>query len=217
MADTVQTPMQRLASKIVDLRTLTQSIEDDVALLMQGAPLEVDYLVFDWPMGDDRTDHTHVPVGWVDATGYAKPYQNPPGKIVFHTGNDWNCNTPKFDSDAHAAVYAAANGVVKFAAALPVWMNVIVIEHTLPAGSEHAKIWTRYAHVENMKVKAGDSVVRGQQIANVGNANGTMPYHLHYDVAVIDLGVKPADWPGNDEPRVLRSYLDPIKFTLTQI
>jgi hypothetical protein len=50
-------------------------------------------------------------------------------------------------------------------------------------------------------------------IGRLGNAFSRYAYHLHYDVAVIDLGKNPADWPGDDQGRVMRDYLDPLAFT----
>jgi hypothetical protein len=56
-------------------------------------------------------------------------------------------------------------------------------------------------------------VKRGQMIGRVGNAFNRYAYHLHYDVASIDLGQRPEDWPGDDPGRVMRDYLDPLAFT----
>jgi murein DD-endopeptidase MepM/ murein hydrolase activator NlpD len=94
-----------------------------------------------------------------------------------------------------------------------VWGTVITIEHT---GLNQRPLWTRYAHVEEMTIKQGDLVLRGEPIARVGNADGRYPYHLHYDVAVVDLGKRPGDWPGDDLARVQRDYLDPLTFMVQQ-
>ena len=57
--------------------------------------------------------------------------------------------------------------------------------------------------------------MRGTQIGVIAdyNQNGPKGDHLHYDVARrIDLGKKPADWPGIDQARVLRDYINPLEW-----
>ena len=158
---------------------------------------------FDQPIGPQsaRDAKTAWAGGWLDANPFGSYYTNPAtGLAAYHTGADLNLIG---DADAHTSIYASADGVVVFAGALAVWGNVIVIKHAADS------VWTRYGHVEGMAVKAGDAVKRGQPIARVGNANGTMAYHLHFDVAKVDLGAKPGDWPGTDKARLMRDYVDP--------
>ncbi len=171
--------------------------------------------IFDWPVGleEERADHSKLPGAWIAATAYGQRYFAT-GKAAIHTGLDLNLNTPKFDADAHAPVYAAADGDVVFSGNLPVWGNVIVVSHLL---TEAIMVWTRYAHVEYMQVRRNDRVVRGQALARVGNADGRYPYHLHYDIAHIDLGARPWDWPGDNRPKVLQNYSDPLEFMREQL
>jgi murein DD-endopeptidase MepM/ murein hydrolase activator NlpD len=130
----------------------------------------------------------------------------------YHTGADLNLNKPHFDTDRESPVYAAADGVVVYAQSDTPWgkRNAIVcIMHELPNGMS---VWTRYAHIINLLVKDTDIVKRGQQIAQIGNGGGRYPYHLHFDVAWIDLGARPGDWAGADYGRCVRSYADPLRF-----
>ncbi len=170
---------------------------------------------FHWPVGDEyeRTEFGKLPGAWIAATKYAQRY-DATGKWAIHTGLDLNLNTPRFDADAHSPVYAAENGVVEFAGKLPVWGSVIILKHTSESLSE---LWTRYAHVEQMRVAVGNLVERGRQIAQVGNADGRYPYHLHYDIARKDLGETPGDWPGDKLAAVLRDYRDPLAFMRDQL
>ena len=46
---------------------------------------------------------------------------------------------------------------------------------------QHPDGWiTRYAHLSQNLVKAGESVVRGQKIGRVGNTGHSTGPHLHY-------------------------------------
>ena len=172
-------------------------------------------LIFDWPVGADeeRRQWDKLPGAWIDATGYGTRY-SATGRWAIHTGQDLNLNTPTYNADAHSPIYAAADGDCAFVGKLAVWGSVIVIAHLY---TEAVMLWTRYAHVEAVQVQRNDHVVRGQQIARVGNADGRYPYHLHYDIARVDLCAKPSDWPGDNLARVKRDYLDPKSFMRDQL
>jgi hypothetical protein len=144
----------------------------------------------------------------VDANPYGNYYAVQPGRMAYHTGAD--LNLPE-DRDAHAPVYAVANGVVTYAQkGGGTWGKLIVIRHEMPDGS---KVYSRYAHVESIGVKVGQAVQRGAEIGRIGNADGLFPYHLHFDISTTSmLGRNPEDWPGVDEARLKRDYVDPIAF-----
>lgn len=168
-------------------------------------------LRFDQPVGTqaERDAPAAWAGGWVDANPISTKYVNPAtGLGAYHTGADLNCNMPAWDADAHAPVYASADGVVVHAAKRAVWGNLLVIKHVEDGNA----IYTRYAHVEGVLVRSGDIVKRGQQIAKVGNADGTMAYHLHFDVSFASLESSPGDWPGLDLARLQRDYTDPQKW-----
>ena len=169
-------------------------------------------VAFDAPVGTDveRRSGTVWPGGWVDATGYAVKYPPVMKRNDYHTGADLNLNIPKYDADAHAPCYAAADGVVKVAGLFPIWGAIVVIQHDdVP---EIGAVWTRYAHLEAMDVTGGQTVARGEPIGRIGNANGRYAYHLHFDVARCDLASRPTDWPNTDLKRLLATYFDPQKF-----
>ncbi len=181
-------------------------------LITEGAP-DVAVPVadgFDAPIGSpqERAATQLWPGAWFDATPFGTEY-DATGHLAIHTGADLNLPN---DQDALAPAYAAANGVVRAAAAYPVWGNLIVIEHKL---QDSTSLWTRYAHLNDMTVQVNQVVQRGQMIGRVGNAFNRYAYHLHYDVAIIDLSKSPADWPGDDRGRVMLNYVDPLAFTAT--
>ena len=57
---------------------------------------------------------------------------------------------------------------------------------------EHASgFTTRYAHVSRFAVKAGETVKRGQVIANVGNTGRSTSPHLHYEIRYHGIPINP--------------------------
>jgi murein DD-endopeptidase MepM/ murein hydrolase activator NlpD len=169
---------------------------------------------YDPPIGtaSERSSNKVWPGYWFDATGFAVKYSPAHIGEAYHTGADLNLNQPYFDADAHSPVYAAASGVVTFAGRLSAWGNVIVIRHD-PLVTTGEQMYGRYAHVENIRVRVGDRVQRGQQIANVGNAEGLFQFHLHFDLSPTDvLDKSPWDWPKVDLNRLRRDYVDPREF-----
>jgi murein DD-endopeptidase MepM/ murein hydrolase activator NlpD len=108
---------------------------------------------FDSPVGTaaERRSSQVWPGKWVDATGHSVQYTDSAGKSAFHTGADLNLNVPVHDSDAGAPVYAAASGVVAFAGQLPVWGNVVIIQHDpLEPGGDF--VCSRSGHLASMSV-----------------------------------------------------------------
>ena len=53
---------------------------------------------------------------------------------------------------------------------------------------------TRYAHLLKMFVEKGDSVKRGQLIAEVGSSGGSTGPHLHYEVIYMGKNVNPVNY-----------------------
>jgi murein DD-endopeptidase MepM/ murein hydrolase activator NlpD len=162
------------------------------------------------PVGlDEFANNPQIwPGHWIDATGYCQHYA-----YGWHTGADLNLNHPHWDADRHAPVYAISDGEV-YAVRTNVsgWHTVICIRH--PASDGFTGCLSRYAHVENIQVRQGETVHAGQHIANIGNAGGRYPYHVHVDTTRLDarMAQYPLDWPGNAKDRVLRDYLDPASF-----
>jgi murein DD-endopeptidase MepM/ murein hydrolase activator NlpD len=174
-------------------------------------------VAFDSPVGtaDERRTGKVWPGGWIDATGYANRYPPYMMRSDYHTGADLNLNVPKHDADAHAPCYAAADGIVCVAGLYAIWGAILIIKHD--GVPETGTVWTRYAHLEAMSVKTGQMVTRGQEIGRIGNANGRYAYHLHFDVARVDLGEHPTDWPNADLKRLRTTYFDPKQFILDHL
>lgn len=104
-------------------------------------------------------------------------------RIERHLGDDLN-GIGGGDSDMGEAVYAAGAGRVVYAG-IPheSWGKMILIAHRLPEGDELGPVvQTMYAHLEDIQVRAGQIVQRGDPIGTVGTAGGKYLAHLHFEV-----------------------------------
>ena len=90
------------------------------------------------------------------------------GQQSFHEGID-------FIAEQGTLIRAAAGGVVVQADFHPAYGNMVEIDH----GNE---LITRYAHASRLLVKAGDVVVMGALIAEVGRTGRATGTHLHFEV-----------------------------------
>ena len=135
-----------------------------------SALIEIDTIVYPIAQSFD------FPVGKPDAKGY---YNAQPFTKNNHLGDDWNALTGG-NSDLGHPIYAIAAGIVTEAKdAGDGWGNIIRIEHHI---LNENNVESLYAHcLENM-VKKGDVVVKGQQIATIGNADGIYLAHLHFEI-----------------------------------
>src|SRR5213592_996672 len=98
-----------------------------------------------------------------------------------HLGDDMN-GIGGEDSDLGDPIYAVADGRVLLAHdGGPGWGNVIIVLHAYIDYSERKYVQSYYGHVETMRVRAGDEVRQGQQIATVGTAGGRYFAHLHFE------------------------------------
>lgn len=99
------------------------------------------------------------------------------GRGEFHKGLDISARigTP---------VQAPAKGVVVFAAVDGAYGNSVVIQHG-------AGISTRYAHMQRIALKEGQTVKRGDLVGTVGNTGRSSGPHLHYEVRLNGVNVDP--------------------------
>lgn len=201
-----------LDHKLKALKALAQALMDSIDDAI-GSLAPTPRVLFCSPVSGKIIGIPGNPYGgdWFEATGFAKLY-NTSGASGYHTGND--LNRPNY-LDSGANVFAPADGVVRFAGTVKGWQgDVVVIEHTLEDG---ARVWTRCAHItRDAGLVAWLSIKRGQLLGVIAdyNRDGQKGDHLHFDVARIDLGAKPGDWPGQDKARLLRDYIDPAAWLL---
>ena len=105
------------------------------------------------------------------------------GGKAFHEGLD-------FPASSGAAIHAAADGIVSFAEHTPDYGNIVKIEHG--SGLE-----TRYAHASKLLVHAGERVVKGQAVAEVGSTGRSTGPHLHYEIRLNGESLDPRKYLNN--------------------
>ncbi|GFI71015.1 murein DD-endopeptidase MepM [Clostridiales bacterium] len=67
-----------------------------------------------------------------------------------------------------------------------------MIYHGTDSGGKH--IFTLYAHNSNVLVSPGDSVAKGQQIANSGSTGNSTGPHCHFEIRVDNQRVNPKNY-----------------------
>ncbi len=115
------------------------------------------------------------------ASGYGlrmHPFYN---IVKMHEGIDFSApeGTPVF-ATAEGEIIAADTAFVGYG-------PLVVIDH----GHGYQ---TRYAHLGKFLVKAGDRVIQGQMIAQVGNTGHSTASHLHYEVLLLGVPINPINF-----------------------
>lgn len=130
-----------------------------------------------WPIDRSRLHNNHL--------GAFNPRRMHPilRRIAPHNGVDFGC-------DRGTPVYATGDAVVEVAAATGSnggFGRMVLLNHEF--GYK-----TRYAHLDKVLVKAGDRVIRGQQIGEAGNTGRSTAPHLHYEVIHKGTPVNPVNY-----------------------
>lgn len=99
------------------------------------------------------------------------------GRKALHAGVD-------FSQQAGAPVFAAGGGTVSEAQKDLLWGNCLRIDHG--RGVE-----TFYAHLQDLSVRRGQAVVRGQQMGTMGMTGVATGVHLHFELNVRNAKVDP--------------------------
>jgi len=205
---------------------------------------------FDSPVGTESERDDKYPAGkvmyqrypiwtgeWFDVNPFLSWYS-----YGYHTGADLNLPGSS-GADKGQPVFSMGDGTVTYAGKAGTWGSIVVVQHPqarvrLPDGSlDDRSILSRYGHVDDIRVRVGQDVKRGQLLAHIGLAAGAVSgWHLHFDICYTDLlQHRPASWPsmstvrslqmaGRRETReyasaqaalkkeVISHYLDPLKF-----
>ena len=157
------------------------------------------------------------PGDWFDANGFLTK-----SNFGYYTGANLNLNTPTFDSDLNAPVYAIGDGTVIYAGEPEFDIRVVIIRHKgamvrLPDGTQkQMTVYSRYRALDYpLLVTQGEQVSRGQQIGIIGNYQGSNMSFLAFDVSYTDLLVE-NPWEGAIESSelVLANFVDPCQFLI---
>jgi murein DD-endopeptidase MepM/ murein hydrolase activator NlpD len=110
------------------------------------------------------------------------------------TGRGWEYHEGQdIDAAYGTPVLAAANGTVTIAQYQRGYGNVVYVDH----GNG---LSTRYGHLSEIEVKAGQSVTRGATLGKVGSTGRSTGPHLHYEVRVNNQPVNPREYlPGAEK------------------
>ena len=124
-------------------------------------------------------DGFDFPVGQGEARGY---YKARGFRSHGHLGEDWD-GVGGGDTDLGDPVYSIGDGIVVFARDCHQgWGNVIIVRHAYRENGSLRTVDSLYGHLNKILVHRGQTVKRGQQIAEIGNAHGLYDAHLHLEV-----------------------------------
>lgn len=90
------------------------------------------------------------------------------GRPALHQGQD-------FAAPLNTPIHATAPGVVSFAGVRSGYGNTVEVDHG-------RGFKTRYAHLNALAVKTGQSVALGQRVGAMGTTGRSTGVHLHYEV-----------------------------------
>jgi murein DD-endopeptidase MepM/ murein hydrolase activator NlpD len=109
------------------------------------------------------------PIKWAGVTSpYGKRFHPVLKRNIFHNGVDLR-------AQVGVSLYSPAAGTIKTAGWLGGYGKIIIIKHA--KGYE-----TRHAHLNNIYVKVGQKVKRGELIGKTGKTGRITGPHLHYEI-----------------------------------
>jgi murein DD-endopeptidase MepM/ murein hydrolase activator NlpD len=150
-----------------------------------------------------KADGFDFPVGKPNAEGY---YVAQDFRSNNHLGEDWN-GRGGGNTDFGDPVYAIADGYVKLAKEFKSgWGNIIRMVHYLEEPPYYI-VESLYAHCDEIYVKKGQTVKRGDLIGTIGNVNGLYAAHLHLEMrsnVMLPIGTAYSD--------KTEGYMDPTDF-----
>ena len=118
--------------------------------------------------------------------GTSRSYNNG-AYFNFHTGVDFGVCAQNLN------IYAPANGVIIFAGQWNVRGNTVIIDHG-------EGIYSGLYHQSELLVNAGDQIIQGTLIGQIGNTGRSTGPHLHWDLWVGGVQVDPLVWLNSSFP-----------------
>ncbi len=120
---------------------------------------------------------TTEPVEKTESSGYGWREDPINRRAKFHHGTDYR-------GKRGTPVLAAGTGTVVFAGRRGGYGRVVFIDH----GNG---VVTRYAHLNKIDVKVGDTLAAGQQLGQLGASGRVTGAHLHFEVRLFGRSVDP--------------------------
>jgi len=163
--------MREMHRQVNELNTATLHQEDSFGTLLHKLEGQRSFLA--------STPAIRPTSGWLSSRfGYrVSPFTD---RKEFHKGVD-------IANHKGTAIMATANGVVTYVGKKGGMGNMVVIDHG------HGMI-TRYAHLSQALKKRGETVKRGDIIAQMGSSGRSTGPHLHYEVHLNGVPVNPAKY-----------------------
>jgi murein DD-endopeptidase MepM/ murein hydrolase activator NlpD len=124
--------------------------------------------------------HPPVATGYTLTSSYGWRTSPTRGGADFHTGQD-------FARPEGSTVTAVSRGVVVFADWGGSYGNLVRVRH-----ANGVESW--YAHLASTAVRAGDRIMAGEQLGQVGSTGNSTGPHLHLEIRVDDEPTDPAAW-----------------------
>lgn len=87
-------------------------------------------------------------------------------------------------NDKGTPIYAPADGIIRYAKNVEIYGNMIIIEHGF-------SLFTDYAHLDEIFVKEGQVVKKGDIIGAVGNTGWSTGPHLHWEARLNGISIDP--------------------------
>jgi murein DD-endopeptidase MepM/ murein hydrolase activator NlpD len=166
----------------------------------ENSEVKIDYVQLFKNNPEFVTNGFDFPIGKPDAEGY---YNAQKFKDNNHLGDDWN-GVGGGNSDLGDPIYSVANGYISEVKDYDGgWGNVLRIVHL-----QNNKLYeSLYAHCDTILVTQNKFIKKGEQIATIGNCDGTYLAHLHLEIRN-EIGLEIG--PGYSEDTT--GYLDPTDF-----
>jgi murein DD-endopeptidase MepM/ murein hydrolase activator NlpD len=158
-------------------------LNDSISRLSQalssqyGRPDALQLLLLDRNLDQERTPAGWpVSSGWI-SSGFGERTDPFTGKKAKHEGLD-------FAGTKGSEVLAVASGAVTWSGSMQGFGKLVEIDH----GNGYV---TRYAHNDQLLVKAGERITAGQKIAKMGSTGRASSPHVHFEVLLKGKAVNP--------------------------
>ena len=169
-------PHEPDAGTAINLNTVLTDLNEQLQSREQQLSLLEDVIMRSELKKEARPAGRPIEKGWISSY-YGKRTGPFSGKIEMHKGMD-------FAGKKGSNVKAVASGVVTWSGERYGYGNLVEINH----GNGYV---TRYGHNDEIVVKLGDSVERGQTISKMGSTGRSTGPHVHFEVLLNDRQIDP--------------------------